>query len=166
MVDLATVAGVVLKTSFVVGAAGLLSLALRQQSAAFSHVLWTAALALCVLMPLAVFLLPAHEIIALPSAPTLPLPGVRGSEWQGAVAALWLAGTSFVLLRQLPATIGLARWRRHASPLISLRWSPTASARITRHHEPLHVGCDASSSAAADERRGVARSVPARRTLA
>ena len=125
MVDLATVAGVVLKTSFVVGAAGLLSLALRQQSAAFSHVLWTAALAQCVLMPLAVFLLPAHEIIALPSAPTLPLPGVRGSEWQGAVAALWLAGTSFVLLRQLPATIGLARWRRHASPLISLRWSAT-----------------------------------------
>ena len=74
MVDLMTVAGVVFKTSLVVVAAGLFSLALRRQSAAFGHVVWTSALALCVLMPAAILLLPSHSAIALPIAPTLPLP--------------------------------------------------------------------------------------------
>jgi len=138
MVDLMTVAGVVFKTSLVVVAAGLFSLALRRQSAAFSHVLWTAALALCVLMPLAVLLLPAHEVIALSSAPTLPLPRARGRQWEGAVVALWLVGTSLVLLRHLVATIGLARWRRNASPLTSPRWSATL-AHIGFDHRRLRV---------------------------
>ena len=125
MVDLVTVAGIVFKTSMVVVAAGVLSLALRRQAAACSHVLWTAALTLCVLMPLAVLLLPSHSAIAMPIAPALPLPRVPGRKWEGAVVALWLVGASFVLLRELIATIGLARWRRHASPLTSTHWSAT-----------------------------------------
>lgn len=138
MVDLATVAGVALKTSFVVGAAGLLSLALKRQSAAFGHVLWTAALALCVVMPLAVYLLPAHEVVALPSASTLPLPHARGIGWVSALVSLWLIGTSVALLRELLATIGLARWRRQASPLTSTHWSGTL-ARIGFDHRRLQV---------------------------
>jgi beta-lactamase regulating signal transducer with metallopeptidase domain len=133
MLDLVTVAGVLFKTGIVLVAAGLLSLVLRRQSAAFDHVLWTAALTLVVLMPLAVLLLPAHEVMAVASAPTVALPRVRGVEWEGAVVALWLAGTSLVLLRELLATIGLARWRRHASPLTSPRWSATL-ARIGFDH--------------------------------
>jgi beta-lactamase regulating signal transducer with metallopeptidase domain len=125
MTDLVMLVGIGLKTSLVVIAASLLSLGLRRQAAAFSHVLWTAALALCVLMPLAIFLLPSHEIIALPSAPTLPLPRARGREWEGAIVALWLVGSCLVLLRELIATIGLARWRRLASPLTSVRWVAT-----------------------------------------
>jgi beta-lactamase regulating signal transducer with metallopeptidase domain len=138
--DLVTVAGIAFKTGLVVVAAGLLSLALRRQSAAFGHVLWTAALTLCVLMPLAVFLLPAREVVAVASAPTptLPLPHLRGREWEGAVLALWLVGTSLVLLRELLATIGLMRWRRHASPLTSLRWSATL-ARTGFDHRGLRV---------------------------
>lgn len=138
MLDLVTVAGIALKTGCVVVAAGLLSLALRRQSAAFVHVLWTAALTLCVLMPLAVFLLPANEVIALPSAPTLPLPRAPGREWEGAVIALWLIGTFCVLLLELLATIGLARWRRCASPLTSPRWSATL-AHIGFDHRRLRV---------------------------
>src|SRR5262245_39244675 len=103
MFDLVTVAGIAFKTGIVVVAAGLLSIVVRRQSAAFSHVVWTAALTLCVLMPLAVLLLPANEVIALPSAPTLPLPRARGREWEGMVVALWLAGTCLVLLRELLA---------------------------------------------------------------
>ena len=77
MTELVMLVGIGLKTSLVVIAAGLLSLALRRQAAAFSHVLWTAALVLCVLMPVAL-LLPSHEIVALPSAPTLPLHRAQG----------------------------------------------------------------------------------------
>src|SRR4051812_26644172 len=136
MIDLVTATGVVFKTSLVVIAGGLFSLALRRQSAAFGHMVWTSALALCVLMPVAILLLPAHEVIALPSASTLPLPRARGREWEGAVLMLWVIGTCFVLLRDLLGTIGLARWRRHASPLTSPRWSATL-ARIGFDHRRL-----------------------------
>ena len=78
MSPLMMLAGIAIKTSLVVGAVGLLTLALRRQSAAFGHVLWTMALALCVLMPLAIFVLPSHAVIALPSAATLPLPREAG----------------------------------------------------------------------------------------
>jgi beta-lactamase regulating signal transducer with metallopeptidase domain len=138
MLDVVTVAGIALKTGIVVGAAGLSSLVWRRQSAAFSHVLWTAALALCVLMPAAVLLLPAQEVIALPSAPSLPSPVERGSVGVGTIVVLWVAGTSLVLLRELLATIGLARWRRHASPLTSTRWAATL-ARIGFDQHRLQV---------------------------
>ena len=68
MLDVMTLAGIALKTSVVVVAAGLLSIALRRQSAAFDHALWTVALTLCVLMPLAVLFLPSHDVVALPAA--------------------------------------------------------------------------------------------------
>jgi beta-lactamase regulating signal transducer with metallopeptidase domain len=138
MTDLITLVSIGLKTSLVVAAAGLLSLALRRQSAAFGHVLWTAALALCVLMPLAILLLPSHEVIALPSGPALLLPRARGSEWQRVVLAAWIVGSSVVLLRELLATIGLARWRRHATPLTSTCWLATL-ARIGLDHRRLQV---------------------------
>ena len=138
MLDVVTVAGIALKTVIVVGAAGVLSLVLRRQSAAFGHVVWTAALALCVVMPLAVFLLPAHEVIAVASVPTTPLARVGAREWEGAVLALWLGGTCLVLLQELLATIGLARWLRHASPLTSPRWSATL-AHIGFDHRRLQV---------------------------
>ena len=54
------------------------------------------------------------------------------------ILALWLAGSSVVLLRELLATIGLARWRRHASPLTSTRWISTL-ARIGFDHRGLRV---------------------------
>jgi len=138
MIDLMTVAGVAFKTSLVVVAAGLFSLALRRQSAAFGHMVWTSALALCVLLPAAILVLPSHSVIALPIAPTLPLPRARAMEWEGAVVALWLVGSSLVFVRHLIATIGLARWRRHALPLTSPRWSATL-ARIGFDHRPLRV---------------------------
>jgi len=136
MLDLVTVAGVAFKTSLVVVAAALLSIPLRRQSAELGHVVWTAALALCVLMPAAVYVLPAHEVIALPSATALPHPSVIG--WQQIMATLWLVGTLVVLLRELLATIGLARWRRHALPLTSPHWSATL-AYLGFDHRRLQV---------------------------
>lgn len=124
MPDLVTVAGIALKTSLLIVAAGLLSLALRRQSAAFRHLLWTSALALSVLMPLVVFLLPSHTIATLSAdaAPTLTLPHLRGMEWEGAI---WIIGSLFFLARELLSGLGLARWRRHAHSLRSARWAAT-----------------------------------------
>ncbi len=68
MIELMTVASIAIKTSLVVAAAGLLSFALRRQSAALHHAVWTSMLALCVLMPLAVLFLPSHDVAVLPAA--------------------------------------------------------------------------------------------------
>jgi bla regulator protein blaR1 len=156
MPELMVVAGIALKTSVLIGVVGLVSVALRRQSAAFRHVLWTSALALCVLMPIAVFLLPSQSIATLPAevlqlasrgAPTLTLPRARGREWEGAdvasiLLALWLIGGSCVLVRELLAGIGLARWRRHARPLSSTHWIATlarTSAARSLHDRGLRV---------------------------
>ena len=122
MIELMTIAGIALKTSLVVVAAGLLSVALRRESAAFHHALWTSALALCLLMPLAVLFLPSHDVVALPAAQTRI---VRSAAPSGSVViALLLIGSSIVLIRELLATIGLARWRRQARGT-STHWSAT-----------------------------------------
>jgi hypothetical protein len=119
---LVTIAGIALKTSLLILATGLLSLALRRQSAAFRHQLWTSALALSVLMPLAVFLLPSHPIATLPAVPS-PAHG-GGSGW-GLLVWIWLVGTSIFLARELLSGLALARWRRNAHTLKSARWAAT-----------------------------------------
>lgn len=129
MPDLMIIAGIALKTSAVLGVVGLVSVVLRRQSAAFDHLLWTSALALCVLMPLAALLLPSHSIATLQagilqvssqsssSTPNLTLTSI--------LLALWLIGGSCVLTRELLAAVGLSRWRRHARPLASAHWIAT-----------------------------------------
>ncbi|HEY7641566.1 MAG TPA: M56 family metallopeptidase [Steroidobacteraceae bacterium] len=123
MLDLLTIAGIALKTSLLMIATAALSFALRRQPAAFRHLLWTSALALSLLMPLAVLYVP--EV-----APTLPLPRLRGREWEEAASApillwLWIAGSLCCLARELLSNIGLARWLRRARPLESARWMAT-----------------------------------------
>jgi beta-lactamase regulating signal transducer with metallopeptidase domain len=104
----------------------MLSLALRRQSAAFRHQLWTAALALAVLMPLAGFMLPSHTIATLSAAaaPTLTLPHTLEKHWEGAIL-IWIVGSLFFLARELLSGLGLARWRHHAHALKSARWAAT-----------------------------------------
>jgi beta-lactamase regulating signal transducer with metallopeptidase domain len=120
MPDLVTVAGIALKTSLLIVAAGLLSLTLRRQSAAFRHLLWTSALALSVLMPLAVLYLPSHSVATLSgsvqlSSHTTILP----------LLVSWIIGSSCLVMRELLSTLGLARWLRRAHPLQSARWAAT-----------------------------------------
>jgi beta-lactamase regulating signal transducer with metallopeptidase domain len=139
MPDLLTVAGIALKTSVLIAIAGFLAIVLHRQSAAFSHLLWTATLALCVLLPFAVLFLPSHTLVTLPSS--LPSathagePGWGPLQW---TLTIWLFGCSCVLARELLSAFGLARWRRHAHPLSSSRWSGTLS-RISTEIPHLRV---------------------------
>lgn len=127
MPDLMIIAGIAVKASALIVVVGLVSFALRRQSAAFRHLLWTVALGLCVVMPMAVFLLPTHAVATLPAA-TIPSQASAGesgwalSEW---ILSMWVLGAASVLMRELLAGIGLARWRQHAQPLSSERWIAT-----------------------------------------
>lgn len=144
MPDLMIIAGIAVKTSALIGAVGLLSFAARRQSAAFHHLLWTLALGLCVVLPMAVFLLPSHAVVILPAAPN-PSQAIAGESGWGLsvwILSMWLLGTACVLMRQLLAGIGLARWRRHARPLASVRWIATLARTVTAqgfHDRGMHV---------------------------
>ena len=74
MFDPSTVAAIVLKTSLLVVAIGLIALLMARQSAAWRHFLWTAALALSLLMPIASVYLPSWVRVSLPWETAEPWP--------------------------------------------------------------------------------------------
>ncbi len=74
MFDPSTVAAIVLKASLLVIAIGLIALLMARQSAAWRHFLWTAALALSLLMPIAVVYLPSGVQVSLPWETVEPWP--------------------------------------------------------------------------------------------
>ena len=169
MIELMTVASIALKTSLVVVAAGLLSVALRRQSAAFHHALWTSALALCLLMPLAVLFLPSHDVVVLPAAQTHHRPvgrtervhrdrvvAHRRFDRSDARAARndWLGALASTSARHVDALVSDARADRCSS---GLRPSRPARGRIGTHRESLHVGRAAADIAIADCRERLAR---------
>jgi beta-lactamase regulating signal transducer with metallopeptidase domain len=124
MPDLMTVAAIALKTTALIIVAGLLSIGLRRHSAALLHLLWTSALALSVLMPLAVLLLPSQTVLTL-TTELLPSPAASQAQADGFEWRLWVIGCACVLAYEIFGVIGLARWRRHAHPLQSSRWAAT-----------------------------------------
>jgi beta-lactamase regulating signal transducer with metallopeptidase domain len=155
MFDLPTAAAITLKTSLLFVAVALLGVLMARRSAAWRHFLWTSALALSLLMPIAVVYLPATVQLTLPwtlAEPwvrdeALPAAAARGTDAalrapapqsnlpsmaeRGRPAAwptawvIWLVGVVGVCLRILLAHVGLMRWRRAASGELSPAWSAT-----------------------------------------
>jgi len=74
MFDPSTVAAIVLKTSLLVVAIGLIVSLMARQSAAWRHFLWTSALVLSLLMPIAVVYLPSWVQVSLPWETAEPWP--------------------------------------------------------------------------------------------
>jgi beta-lactamase regulating signal transducer with metallopeptidase domain len=70
MLDPSTVPAIALKTSLLFAVVGLVAPLMARQSAAWRHFLWTASLALALLMPIAVVVLPTSVRIALPWQPS------------------------------------------------------------------------------------------------
>ena len=84
MFDPLTVSAIALKTSLLVVAIGLIALLTARQSAAWRHFLWTSALVLSLLMPIA--------IVYLPSWVQVPLPRETAEPWSRNESTLVTAG--------------------------------------------------------------------------
>jgi len=143
---LAMLLGAALKSTFVLGAAWLLALTLRRQSAAARHLVWTAAAAALLALPLLSISMPALRVHTGALAPlvstarfsttvvagaTAPAPSnplaaraprlSRHTPWRPdplfAAALLWAAGTALALAHMLAAWVVMWRLRRTARPL-------------------------------------------------
>lgn len=94
MFDPWTASAIALKTSLLIVAVGLIALLMARRSAAWRHFLWTSALALSLLMPIAVVYLPPYVQLSLPweateswvrDEPGLVTAGVRHAETEPAI---------------------------------------------------------------------------------
>jgi TonB family protein len=138
--------GAALKSTFVVGAAWMLAFALRRQSAAARHLVWTAAAAALLALPLLSVSMPALRVRtgalatlvstvtfrttamapAGSSAPSNPpatpaqAPG-RSANWSPdlrlLIPLLWAAGTALAMAHMAAAWLVMWRIRRTARPL-------------------------------------------------
>jgi beta-lactamase regulating signal transducer with metallopeptidase domain len=161
MFEPSTVVAIALKTSLLVVGVAIIAMVTARKSAAWRHSLWTCALALSLLMPLAIVYLPSYAQISLPwqgaeswgrDEPGRAAglrhvdaePDVLGPQENKAsntehrtravwptALIVWLIGAVGVMLRNALAHIGLLRWVRKARPGLSPAWSATLH-RATR----------------------------------
>jgi TonB family protein len=164
---LAILLGAALKSTFVLAAAWLLAFALRRQSAAARHLVWTASAVALLALPLLSVSLPALRVragalaplvstvtfratavaTAAASAPSHPLAArepqpARRTPWRPdprlAMALLWAAGAALALAHMLAAWVVMWRVRRTARPFSGADLFPTlAHALGIRHRVAL-----------------------------
>lgn len=137
MLDPDTVSAIALKTSLLVLAIGLVALLTPKQSAAWRHFLWSSALALSLLMPIAV--------VYLPSWVQVPLPRETAGPWSRGEPALATAASRHVDAKPEvsgPQPYELASAERHARaawPALAIVWLAGALAVLLRN-VLAHVG--------------------------
>ena len=111
------------KATFVLLAAGLASLALKRASAAARHLVWMAAIAGVLILPLLIVALPRWDVaVNMPSVPAaqviLSQPGTAGAvpinTTDRPLVILWAAGVFAILLRLLIGGVRIQRWIRTA----------------------------------------------------
>ena len=155
MLDPSVAAAIAWKTSLLLVAIGLIASLTTKQSAARRHFLWTCALALSLLMPVAVVSLPSSVQVTLPweaaaamgtrhararrtaareaaaSEVRAPAPdelaaAARPTRTASSAAMIvWLIGAAVVMLRNALAHVGLMRWVRQARTDLSPAWGAT-----------------------------------------
>ncbi len=155
------VTGAALKGTAVLMAAGMAALVLRRRSAAARHVVWTAAFAGLLALPLLSLTLPAVSMpLPIPGlifrtgalAAVVPTGGETGSvrpaarEFQAtrwhpdgrqAVLLLWAAGAAAAFLPMLLGWMAMARARRRARPLHAPGFEELQTALGIRHRVEL-----------------------------
>jgi beta-lactamase regulating signal transducer with metallopeptidase domain len=151
-------------TGLLIAMVGVVVLLTRQRSAAWRHFLWTSALALSILMPVAVLSVPSSLQLTLPrpvarssalGEPALLTAGAlsagaeraivapRSSEHSGPELATRAAWPTLTIVWLMGA---LTVWMRHALAHVGLRrWARDARPRLSRAWEETvdHVGSDA-----------------------
>jgi beta-lactamase regulating signal transducer with metallopeptidase domain len=137
MFDPLTVSAIALKTSLLVVGIGLIALLTARQSAARRHFLWTSALVLSLLMPIAIVYLPSWVEVSLPPAAAQP--------WSRDESALVTAGArqadtqSAVPLQRQEASSTEARQTRASWPTLMIVWVVGALGVLLRN-ALAHVG--------------------------
>jgi len=116
---LAMLLGAALKSSIVVGAAWLLAFALRRQSAAARHLVWTAAATALLALPLLSVSMPALRIRTGVLSPFVPTMTFRTT----AVATAGAATPSLPQLTRARQPAGHAPWRPDPGLTIALLWA-------------------------------------------
>jgi len=155
-------ASIFLKTSALLLFAAVVAGLLASSSAALRHWLWACALVMCLAMPLAIVLMPSLTILpsswappgtavvssTVASASTAiepaasaknPAANFRLANAWPSVLTVWSIGTVALLLREVLAQAGLARWRRRARPLRSGGWTDTLESLPFRQYRRLTV---------------------------
>ena len=131
MFDVQVLLLIALKTGLLMSAAGIASITLARKSAAVRHMLWTAALALSLVMPIAIATIPSLAVVPNPWRSSAPLAtnassiaadGLDQAGWPATIWILWAAGALGFLLRDVVAHAVLKRWIRSAQPLRSECW--------------------------------------------
>ncbi|MFN7938415.1 MAG: TonB family protein [Bryobacteraceae bacterium] len=160
----AALGGIALKSMVVLAGAFALAALLRNASAARRHLVWTAAAAALVALPLLMTALPKwHVPVAsvLPESnlvfraigvapvtpatetvrPASPAPRTAASAvpWNTWFAAFWLAGTAFGALRMVAAAVHVARLRRKSVPVESEDMQQLCGLLGIRHRVELLV---------------------------
>lgn len=133
MDDITGLAIIVSKTSAMMLVGASLAWAFAGKSASCRHFLWVSALALSLLMPFAILLLPSFAVIpaswgawvSSASIPVAGMPGDGGTPTSVLVLLGWSIGVFACLFRDALACMGLLRWSRRATPLESLAWTGT-----------------------------------------
>src|SRR5450432_2328171 len=145
-----------LKSTFVLGAAWLVALAMRARSAAARHLVWTAAAAALLALPIgrAAAILPVNlglvfhatgtagvdaPAVAMPSSPgtgqrAAGVP-VRRLDWKAWLMLFWAAGVALSLTRMLSACAAMWRMRRRAAPYPEPERARALAAALGIRHE-------------------------------
>ncbi len=142
-----TLLAIALKTGALLALVAFANRLLAGRSAACRHLLWSIALLLSLLLPLASSLLPPVLVVAMPSsgpASALDAPAfaTAGAVTPWAVAGyLWLCGTLVLLVRHLLTEAGMLRWMRRTRPAEGSPWLATLATlpRNYRVARPLRV---------------------------
>jgi beta-lactamase regulating signal transducer with metallopeptidase domain len=137
MFDPLAASAIALKTSLLVAAIGLIALRMTRQSAAWRHCLWTAALVLSLLMPIAIVFLPSWVQVSLPWEAAEPWS--RDEPALVTAAARHAGMESEVLLQRSNESSTSARGTRSAWPAFMIVWVVGALGVLLRN-ALAHVG--------------------------
>jgi beta-lactamase regulating signal transducer with metallopeptidase domain len=137
MFDPLAASAIALKTSLLVAAIGLIALRMTRQSAAWRHCLWTAALVLSLLMPIAIVFLPSWVQVSLPWEAAEPWS--RDEPALVTAAARHAGMESEVPLQRSNESSTSARGTRSAWPAFMIVWVVGALGVLLRN-ALAHVG--------------------------
>ena len=132
---------IAVKTGLLLAVVAAACRVLEHRSAACRHLLWTVALLMSLVLPIAIAVLPSYLAVTLPwrgPGPELPsgFPSagpISRMPLTCVITGIWLCGAMLLLVREACAAAGIRHRVRQASHSLSLGWMVSWS-RVSRDH--------------------------------